>query len=64
MLRIRLAQAAAVTALTSSFLLADALLASAATAPQAPQTTVSVSAAQAVTAGTAPAAGKDTMGWS
>ncbi|WP_407838165.1 hypothetical protein ACE1OC_20065 [Streptomyces sp. DSM 116496] len=61
MLRTRLAQAAAVTALTSSFLLADAILASAATAPQA---SVSVSAAQAVPAGIAPSAGKDTMGWS
>ncbi|MFD0353097.1 hypothetical protein ACFVHW_05000 [Streptomyces sp. NPDC127110] len=59
MLRTRLAQAAAVTALASSFLLAGASLASAA---QAPQTSVSVT--QTAAAAEAPTAGKDTMGWS
>ncbi|MEU9714918.1 hypothetical protein [Streptomyces sp. NPDC047976] len=59
MLRTRLAQAAAVTALASSFLLAGAALASAEPAPQ-----TSVSATQAAPVENAPAAGKDTMGWS
>ncbi|MFD5144364.1 hypothetical protein [Streptomyces sp. NPDC058401] len=61
MLRTRLAQAAAVTALTSSFLVAGALQASTA---QAAQPSVSAAAPAVAPAGTAPAAGKDTMGWS
>ncbi|WP_330331873.1 hypothetical protein OHS33_20560 [Streptomyces sp. NBC_00536] len=55
MLRTRLAQAAAVTALASTFLLAPAAVAVSA----APQT-----AASAASLGAAPIMSTDTMGWS